>query len=648
MKRPAAAIAAATALVLTSLVAPAAAEEDPGLEWARAEVKRSPPPDDVEALYWPARGAPRVLRTCRGACRRSWHLAAGALPPEDLAKRPVYKVTPVPAQLAAAPAGAPAGEIERPPAAAAGAPDLDAVVRAYATAVPASATGAAQSLTAAGLADEALRAAGQVVVDRASSAALERVRDKIADGLRCAEPGAPRTGRFDRTCRVVASLRVQDLAQHGQVLFNALLYDATAQALPALSGGARPPVDLLTRVLLPEVPRLLDGHVGRGAEVVASRLVEASLAELRREGVREWLRASSRGAARGRAAVALASLAYAQCGLAASQGGGAAPLAACPVDDFVRRTAAGGTVDDPSVLTQAHELARLLLDAVTLQAEGGGAWRERASSAAAAAFTVACLNVDASPELRGCPAAYTIGASPTTLERLGLARFLVNAALDGDPNAVVVAAIAAADASAPGAVDRRARRALRLVGALLQATRADAGQKVDPRGAAERRARLLEDLSAEMSNRAERAGDAIWSLGGSLRLAGGARFGVESDRTTFYGPLGLPLGLGLQTVAESGFGLHFELSAFDLGQYLTFEDGGKVRKPRAADALAPSMTLGAAFGKNVPFLIGPTLGYSPQFMFADGKRGSVNFGVAFGLYVPILDLNLGRVAPYKY
>ncbi len=629
---------AAAALALASLfAAPAAAQEDAGLEWARAEVKRAPPPDDVEAVYWPARGAPRVLRPCRAACKRSWHLAAAPLAPEELAKRPVYRVTPVLAPGAAAAPAAPATPAAAAPAEPYGpgatSLDLNALVRGYAMAVPATTSvGVTQGRPGGELADEALRVVGQAVVDRASSAALERVRDKIVEGLRC---GAPR-GPFARSCAVIAALRLQDLAQHGQVLFDAILRDAMAQALPEAPGDARPAFELLARVLLPDLPRVLEGRVGRGAEVVAQRLVEAAMADLARVGARERLAAAG-GASRGKAAIALAALAHAQCAAAASAPGGPA-LAQCPIDAFVRR-AAGDAIADAAVLTRAHELARLLLDAMTLQSEGAGAWRERAGSAASAAFVTACLSIDASPELKGCPPAHAVGPAPSALERLSLARFLTNAAVDGDPNALAVAALAALESARPGAADRPARRALRLAGALLQYTGAYVDRKLDGASARERRGRLLEDLSAEMSNRAERDGDTIWSLGGSLRLAGGARFGLDSNHTALYGPLSLPLGLGLQTVGEGGVGLHLEVSAFDLGQYVSFEEGGQVREPEFADALAPSVTLGVAFGKSVPFVVGPTLGYSPQFTFADGKRGALTFGLALGLYVPLLDLN---------
>lgn len=638
---------AAAALALASLGArPARAQDDPGLEWARAEIKRAPPPDDVESIYWPARGTSRVLRPCKAICKRSWYLSAGALPVEELAKRPLYRVTPMPAHVTSAASAASAPAAPTPPApddgrdrlgGATPAPiDLTALVRGYATTVPAAGPDSGtHSRNATGAAEDALQAVGQVVVDRASSAALERVRDKIVEGLRC---GVRASGpaHFGRTCAVLDSLRLSDVAQHGHVLLDALLRDAMAQALPEPLGDARPAVELLTGVLLPEVPRLLEGRVGRGAEVSAHRIVEAAMAELKRAGVRERLVATG-GASRGQAAVSLAALGVAQCTQFASSPG--ASLARCPIDDFVRR-AAGDTVTDGAVLTRAHELARQLLDAMTLQnGDGAGAWRERASSATAAIFGAACLSIDGSPELRGCPPAHVIGPAPTTLERLALARFLANAAIDGDPNALVVAALAAHQIASRGAADRPTKRALRLTGALLQYTRTYTDRKLDGAGAREQRVRLLEELSEEMSNRNERDGDAIWSLGGSLRLVGGARFGVDSDRTALYGPVGLPLGLGFQTVAENGFGLHLELSAFDLGQYVSFEEGGAVRKPELADAIAPSLTLGAAFGKSVPFVLGPTVGYSPQFTFSDGRRGALNFGLALGLYVPLLDLN---------
>jgi hypothetical protein len=621
--------APAAALALASFFAPpAAAQDDAALAWARAEVKRAPPPADVESLYWPARGAPVVLRPCRAACKRSWHLAAGPLSPEELSKRPVYKITPVPARAGVAAPPAAAAPPDRPPLL-----TLDELVRDYPTAAPVPG-GVAQSLGASELAADALQAVGQVVVGRASRAALELVRDKIAEGLRCtagADAGGPT--RFPRTCAVVGALRLQDLEQRGHVLLDALFRDALEQALSGTPAEAQAALEPLMLTLVPEVSRLLGGHAGRGAEVVAHRIIESAMTDLKRVGARQRLVLTSGGTSRGWSAVALAALAHAQCAARAGTHGALLSLSHCPVDDYVRGAAAEAGLDDAAVLTRGHELARLLLDAMTLQQNDAAAFRERAGSAASAAFVATCLGIDASAELKGCPPSHELGPSPSALGRLALARFLTNAAIDGDPNALVVAAVAASRDRA----DRRTKRALRLLGGLLQytATYDDRGP-----GGHERRVRLLEDLSDEMSSREERAGDAVWSLGGSLRVGGGARFGVDSKSMAFYGPLSLPLGVGLQTVPERGFGLHVEVSAFDLGQYLSFEEGGRVRKPELADALAPSLMVGAALGKSMPVIVGATVGYSPQFAFSDKQRGAINVGLALGLYVPLLDLNL--------
>jgi hypothetical protein len=54
------------------------------------------------------------------------------------------------------------------------------------------------------------------------------------------------------------------------------------------------------------------------------------------------------------------------------------------------------------------------------------------------------------------------------------------------------------------------------------------------------------------------------------------------------------------------------------------------------------MSIGLAYGASMPFVITATGSYTPQFVLNPNqpdKHGSLNVGVAFGIHVPLIDLN---------
>jgi hypothetical protein len=220
---------------------------------------------------------------------------------------------------------------------------------------------------------------------------------------------------------------------------------------------------------------------------------------------------------------------------------------------------------------------------------------------------------------------------------LALAQALVVGAVGGDAQAVILVLqkVIEVELAEYRELDSRA---LRFIAALLDYAATytdDAGAKE----AHERRTKVLESLTREMTDRTGRQGDTIVSFGGSLRLTGGTRF-RGSDHTLF-GPLGLPLGFGLQSYRpKGGAGWHLELGILDLGQYVAFQKGGEVQEPKLADALAPSLSVGRFWGQELPWFVAATAGYSPHYRFEDtSRRGAWFVGVAFGIYVPLFDLN---------
>ena len=151
-----------------------------------------------------------------------------------------------------------------------------------------------------------------------------------------------------------------------------------------------------------------------------------------------------------------------------------------------------------------------------------------------------------------------------------------------------------------------------------------------------------------MTDRTGRDGDTVATLGGALRFVGGARVGLTKNHdSAFYGPVSLPLGVHVTHIPEDdawcGCGVHLQVDVLDLGEYVSFNDQANVAKPNLADALAPSFTLGMAFGKSVPFVLGVTAGYSPRVVLAPesspNDKGALNLGVTAGMEVPLFDMN---------
>jgi hypothetical protein len=62
------------------------------------------------------------------------------------------------------------------------------------------------------------------------------------------------------------------------------------------------------------------------------------------------------------------------------------------------------------------------------------------------------------------------------------------------------------------------------------------------------------------------------------------------------------------------------------------------------DAVSPSLKLGIQWGRDVPFFLAAVVGYAPFYEFKDDnglidRHGAVTAGLAFGAYVPFIDVN---------
>ena len=165
------------------------------------------------------------------------------------------------------------------------------------------------------------------------------------------------------------------------------------------------------------------------------------------------------------------------------------------------------------------------------------------------------------------------------------------------------------------------------------------------------RKKALESLMAAATDRSQRDGDVVISLGGQLGLGWGGRYGVRRDAPddpVNPTPVHLALGVGLDWYpGPSPWGLHAMASVADLSQYVSFADKDlHVAAPDAKAALALGVTLGVRFAlKQTPAFVGLNATYAPFVPVgaaadpAAASTGSYQVMGLVGLYVPLFDFN---------
>ncbi|HEX6764565.1 MAG TPA: hypothetical protein VF103_03785, partial [Polyangiaceae bacterium] len=459
-----------------------------------------------------------------------------------------------------------------------------------------------------GIASETLQILGQIVADRASGAAVELLTNRLLTELHCVDDeGKPRKTDFPRTCVALQSVRLQDLAGASDSLRAALVADGLAYvrahapkyvgmqpaaldpgaaALASLGDSQREAVriglDLLTTAL-PEILRTQRGMDAPVASAAARRLMDQGLLYLR-DGVKasRVYREELEKLTRGQKTVLTAALGFSQC-VVANQ------MNECPTGEFVRKAAEALSVsDDAELLVRAEALLIHVLAALTARADEKPLWRQRVSHAVDATFDATCLLIDTSTStaepLQSCPAEAPTSKPTDAFGWLSAGHYLLIAAIDGDVSGIL---------SGIGVFfDGDERKGLRLLGGVIRYAETYTGPDAKSADAHERRVKLLEDLTSEMTDRSARDGDVVWSLGGALMAVVGGRIPLEKhEKAAVYGPIGLPIGIGVQKV---GGGIHAAVGIVDLGQYVAWEPGLEVAEPDLEDALAPSLTLGYA------------------------------------------------------
>jgi hypothetical protein len=162
--------------------------------------------------------------------------------------------------------------------------------------------------------------------------------------------------------------------------------------------------------------------------------------------------------------------------------------------------------------------------------------------------------------------------------------------------------------------------------------------------------RALDVFLDSSANRDGRDGDLIVSLFTGLRVTGGVSRDSDNHHE-FHGPLALPLGISLDYLcredsahAGKSRGLHLEIGALDLGNYLRIDNDAEAEEIRWTDVASLSLGVGYFRGDDdMPWMLGLSAGLAPgasapKMGVAD--RGWVGFvALHFGLYMPLIDLN---------
>lgn len=510
-----------------------------------------------------------------------------------------------------------------------------------------SSVGAAQGLALDAL-NEAVQILGQIVVDRASQEAFRQLQEKLVKLLDCAGGGKT---ILPMTCEAIQTLRLQDIASSPQVLSSALLADIAAQ-LFALTNKALA-ANVTATQLLSIIQRDIAPILFRGDHGIDTRMAPLSVSKLRAQGL-DFVRAA--GAAptppvlcapttnpgRADAALGFAAAATTACFLQQED----AP-ANCPGADVVATLfdKVCGATGDRAIEKAAETLAIDLITAATaVNDKSAPDGKRRLRAANDGLWDYLCLSVDFTS---GCP----VTAQPPTAQwALGSLRAVFGSAIEGDKLETVVrtATLMRALIQAPEEQSNR-QRGLRLLAGLLDYTvtfdpakmTAPPGSTTPPPTQADlhaQRTKILESLTADMTDRTGRLGDNIFSVGGALRATGGVWL---RDSRAFYGPVSLPLGFALDSYFKGkAHGFHFEVTAIDLGQYLTFDNGGEVRTPDAVQAFAPGAGIAFFWGTSIPFTLGVNASYSPTYRPTEtASRGAFNIAGSLGFYVPLFDLN---------
>jgi hypothetical protein len=471
------------------------------------------------------------------------------------------------------------------------------------------------------IADEVLRSVAQVVANRATRAGWELLRKKVRETARC-DDGAK--SPFPAMCRTLDTVAIQDLVSSPAVLLQALTGDFLSMARPdAARGWMAPPI--LDDALREAAARWGNG----GAPEVASGLKQALIDQVRKNVVTPSCDALPSAAEKAMWVV----------GMCLIEGNEVPNFSKCSLDAWTSQCSDDLTTQR---IRRMWSLAGRVFPA-------SGAPRPTLADYVQVVTAEADLAIDVSSlaDAQKADAHAYVGGMKTVL--LGVANKDWVQSTSGAITVIRVLTRNHPDcgpsgkAEACAALTEEQKRQEKLFYVLAAVGNYAETLTKDTSGTganAAAREKIIEDLVDRMTNRTDRESGTVFSVGGNLGLLGGVRTDFHGNYQAAF-PVQLGLGVGLQTYhAEHDAGFHMMVTAFDLGQYVTFDNTAlAVATPKLESAVSLGLTLGGWFAtRETPFYVGAYGACSP-FVRSTSDKITYQLGLTTGLYVPLLDFN---------
>lgn len=169
------------------------------------------------------------------------------------------------------------------------------------------------------------------------------------------------------------------------------------------------------------------------------------------------------------------------------------------------------------------------------------------------------------------------------------------------------------------------------------------------------RKRAIESLIDAATERSNRDGDWVFSIGANVGLGSGGQFLAKYDWASSgsgYPQLELNMGLALQALPNRRLGVpvggHFQLSLIDLGQFVAYSDDNNIAKAYWANFVEIGTQIGIILGSPTSnVIIGAEARWSPGLFSgtafdlpgARSAQGAVRVGAFVSYYVPFFDFN---------
>jgi hypothetical protein len=471
---------------------------------------------------------------------------------------------------------------------------------------------------------EIVRSIAQVVATKAQAAGWERLIKELESAAQCENAkGSP---TFPATCDVLGSLKIQDLVSSPTVLLNAVVQD-----------------------LLRDTDQRVSDVYGNDAPIVLNTILSSA--------VRDWRAAGSAALAQAiRQAIldALLENDRADCNSASTS-----------VDKYeyvVSMCLAQGSWTNLNSCTNAADFIRSCGATPAQRTDVNRLWNLTLAASASKSLSVDWVNLlggieqahldDQGVEAKNPRRVYLAGTQDL------LAGLIAKDWVQATSGAVRIVEELETQRKAKGCqqiskpIDCKEEKEnaaakqsdevvtfLQLMAAIGNYALTFDSQSKDPAASAAAREKIISDLADRMVHRTERKSGAAISVGGAIGVIGGPRFDSDGKRQAAF-PLQLTLGIGLQTYHRSQGVFHLMVSAVDVGQYVSLNDGGNltVATPDLKAALIVGLTMGYWFTmKETPFYVGAHGSVAPFNRAADHQTFEV--GLVTGIYVPLLDIN---------